>query len=246
MRVLLFLQPWFGCRGRTGEIPDDTFFRSPPLPANSARHFVQLFSFFYRLFSRFVSIHFVLFRFSCFCCCFFYSFLDLEMWIKTWHWNLNINLIHKYAGRAAKGSGGKRVGRKIWWAASEEKEREATREELWDDCRKRRTEIAIVSRSLWLSPSPQCRPTPLPSIALFRTLCLQQLHADSNNNNNNNNSFVSRSYPAACLFGLLFAAPRAPLRRTSPRRLLRLFLTSTAENFQFLVFSLFWTAAASA
>lgn len=86
---------------------------------------------------------------------------------------------------------------------------------------------------------PECLVTPLPFIALFRTLCLQQLHADSDNNNNNNNSFVSRSYPAACLFGLLFAAPRAPLRRTSPRRLLRLFLTSTAENFQFLVFSLF-------
>lgn len=118
----------------------------------------------------------------------------------------------------------KGVGRKIWWAASKKRERErqrkTTREELWDDCRRRRrTEIAIVSRSLWLPLTPPHHP-PLSSMALFRTLCPQQLHADSiNNSNKNNNSFVSRSCPAACS---ACCSPHllphfSPLRRTSPR-----------------------------
>lgn len=143
------------------------------------------------------------------------------MWIKTWHWNLNINLIHKYAGRVAKGS----VGRKIWWVASKERERE------WERQREKNCGTTAgdgeggdggqrLQLCLALFDYPSRHLIPLPSIALFRTLCPRQLHADSNNNKNNN-SFVCRSCPAACS---ACCSPRlsphfSPLRRTSPRLL---------------------------
>lgn len=112
----------------------------------------------------------------------------------------------------------KGVGRKIWWAASKERERDRERQREKNCGTTAGGDCNCVSLSL---TTPHATPPPpLASIALFRTLCPQQLHADSiNNSNKNNNSFVSRSCPAACS---ACCSPHllphfSPLRRTSPR-----------------------------